>query len=194
MASDSTVHPDHTGLGGGRGPGSGPGPTVLRTAFRILAGLIIAASFGVWVYAYSGRADRPPPDLLIDTGLAAEAEAICAAALADVEAMPGASEAADERDRAEQVRVSTDRFEAMVVELGRLEAVEADDQVIMDGWLGDWRVLLEDRRRYAREVVENPEIPFLLTDVAANERLDRRLTRVANTNSMPSCVTPTDVG
>lgn len=162
--------------------------------FRVLAGLAIAASFGVWVYAYSGRADRPPPDLLIDTQLAAQAETICASAVADVAAMPSAQDAVDEIDRADQVHRTTDRFDAMVADLARLDVVEPDDQVIMTGWLGDWRVLLEDRRRYAREVVEDPDAVFLLTKVAERERLDRRLTRVADVNRMSSCGTPTDVG
>lgn len=158
-----------------------------------MAGTIIAASFGVWVYAYSGLADRPPPDLFADPDLGARAEAICAAAVADVEGLPGALHATDGADRADQVNRATDRYEAMVDQLSLLEVVEAADRVIVDGWLGDWRVLMEDRRRYAEEVAEDPGATFLLTKVADNERLDRRLIRLAGTNSMPSCSAPTDV-
>lgn len=168
--------------------------SLLSSAFRLVAGLAIAASFAVWVYAYSGQAERPPPDLLIDTELGGQAEALCSAALADVEAMPSAGEAIDGRDRADQVHRSTDRFEALVADLGRLRVDHAEDRVIMEGWLGDWRVLLENRRTYARAVADDPDTVFLLTNVADGERLDRRLTRVANTNRMPSCATPTDVG
>lgn len=187
MASDTTPAPAR--------PEDDERPrTLAGTALRVVATVAIVASFGVWVYAYSGAADRPPPDLFIDTALPVSAEAICAAAVADVEALPGAADAADEFERADQVNTSTDRFEAMVTDLTRLDVIEADDRVIMEGWLADWRVLLEDRRRYAREVIDNPKTPFLLTNVADNERLDRRLTRVANVNGMPSCATPTDVG
>lgn len=161
--------------------------------FRVLVGLIVAASFGVWVYVYSGQADRPPPDLLVDTDLALTAEAICAAAVSDVDAMPSASVAVDGVERAEQVRNSTARFETMVADLQRLRVDDADDRVIMSGWLGDWRTLLDDRFRYAEAVADDPDTIFLLTKVAEGERLDRRLTRVANTNRMPSCATPTDV-
>lgn len=152
------------------------------------------ASFGVWAYAYSGFADRPPPDLLEDIDLAVRAEAVCAAAVADVEAMPGAQDAVDELDRSRQVLASTDRFEAMVADLEGLDVVAADDRVIMTGWLGDWRTLLDDRRRYAAAVADNPEATFFLTNVAPGERLDRRLTRVADVNRMSSCGAPTDVG
>ena len=177
-------------------PGAAPDPprSGLSRLLRVLAGVVVAASFGVWVYAYSGRADRPPPDLLVDTTLAERAEAICAAAVADVDALPSASEAANAAERADQVRRSTERFAAMVADLSSLPVDDPDDRVIMTGWLGDWRVLLDDRLRYADAVVDNPQTAFLLTDVAEGERLDRRLTRVANTNRMPSCATPTDVG
>jgi hypothetical protein len=161
---------------------------------RALAGLVVIASFGIWAYRFSGQADRPPPDLLADTDLAARAEAICAAAVADVDAMPSAADAVDGPDRAEQVIRATDRFAVMVTELEALEVTGAEDQVIMNGWLGDWRVLLGDRRGYAEAVAIDPAAPFLMTDVAANERLDRRITRMATTNAMPSCAMPTDAG
>lgn len=170
------------------------GPSLATRVFQVLAGLIIAASFGVWVYAYSGRADRPPPDLLADATIGAQAEPICAAAVADVALLPGATVAVDQADRSRQVQVSTDRFELMVDQLAQIEVIDPEDQVIMSGWLADWRTLLSDRRTYADAVLTDPDAGFFQTRVADNERLDRRLTRVANTNRMPSCGTPTDVG
>ena len=190
--------PIHTGLGtltpmitsetetGRRSP--------VTLLWRILVGLVVAASFGIWAYAYSGRADRPAPDLLADVDLAAQAESLCAAADADVAAMPSAQDAVDGADRADQVLRATDPYQAMVDELAGLEVTGAEDRVIMEGWLGDWRVLLDDRRTYAAAVTEEPAAVFLLTKVAERERLDRRLTRVAMTNAMPSCSAPTDVG
>ena len=193
MASSDAAtvpHPEIEPSAGSTGPIRSAG-TLL---FRLLAGTIVVASFGVWVYIYSGQADRPPPDLFVDTELADQAEAICAAAVDDVDAMPSASQAADAADRADQVRRSTARFEAMVTDLEALPVDEPDDRVIMSGWLADWRTLLDDRLRYADAVVEDPDALFTLTNVAAGERLDRRLTRVANTNLMTSCAAPTDVG
>ncbi|MEL6986082.1 MAG: hypothetical protein AAFO29_26875, partial [Actinomycetota bacterium] len=105
-----------------------------------------------------------------------------------------ASQAADAAERSDQVRRSTARFEAMVTDLEGLRVDDPDDRVIMGGWLGDWRVLLDDRLRYADAVIDDPDVLFNLTNVAAGERLDRRLTRVANTNLMTSCAAPTDVG
>jgi hypothetical protein len=168
-------------------------PSVGARLFKVVAGLVVAASFAVWGYAYSGQADRPPPDLLADADLAARAEAICADAVADVEAMPSALDAVDAEDRADQILATTARFEAMVAELGRLEPTSEEDRVILDGFTGDWDTLLGNRRAYAQALTEDPAAPFLLSAIGG-ERLDRRMTRVADTNRMYACGAPTDVG
>lgn len=161
--------------------------------FRVVAGLVIAASFGVWVYAYSGLAKRDAPDLLADRGLASSAEAICANTLTDVAAMPNALDAADGSERAEQIRGATDRFEIMVGDLEALQTFDERDDRIYHSWLSDWRVILDDRRDYADRIAVDPEAQFYITDIGVSERLDKRLTRFANTNLMVSCAAPTDV-
>ena len=169
------------------------GRSLPARAFKVGAGILIAASFSVWVYAYSGQADRPPPDLLGDTTLAARAEAFCAEAEADVEALPSALDAVDAVDRAAQIRTSTARYEIMVDELATLEPGTEEDRIILDGFIGDWRTLLADRRTYADTLLDDPDAPFLQSAIRG-ERLDRRMTRVADTNAMYSCGAPTDVG
>ncbi|MGI9594608.1 MAG: hypothetical protein ACR2QK_00530 [Acidimicrobiales bacterium] len=164
-----------------------------RILFRIVAGLVIAASFAVWVYAYSGLARRDTPDLLADRELAADAEQICAATLADVATMPNALEAANGEERAQQIRRATARFELMVNDLDGLAAFDERDERIFRGWLSDWRVLLSDRVAYADRIAADPNAQFYISDIGGRERLDRRLTRFANTNLMVSCAAPTDV-
>ncbi|MEM7275898.1 MAG: hypothetical protein AAF547_22675 [Actinomycetota bacterium] len=173
-------------------PGEKLGPA--RIAFRILAGLIIAASFGVWGYRFSGFADREAPDLLADRELVAVAEEICAAAVVDVEAMPGALDAVDGPDRADQLRATTARYRTMVDDLAALEPTSIRDDEIYRGWLSDWGVLLDDRLRYADAIAVDPNAQFFVSDIGVTERLDRRVTRMANTNLMTSCAAPTDVG
>lgn len=153
----------------------------------------LIASFGIWVYAFSGAADRDPPDLLDDASWSISAEAICGGALADVAAMPSALDATGPDDRSAQIKNATARFDAMVDSLADLETGTARDAQITTDWLADWDVLLESRLRYAEAILDNPAAPFTITDTGVNERLDRRITRFANTNAMPSCVTPTDV-
>ncbi|MEZ5408704.1 MAG: hypothetical protein R2761_11815 [Acidimicrobiales bacterium] len=166
-------------------------PTGLLKAAGI--GLVLS-SFGIWGYAYSGRADRPTPDLLADQTFPAAAEEICAAAVADTSAMPQAPDARDNGERAEQVRASTARFEQMIDELAAVVGGTPRDVAIEKAWLDDWRVVVKDRYRYADAVAENPAAPYYMTDTGVNERLDRRVTRLATTNRMPACSYPEDVG
>jgi hypothetical protein len=161
--------------------------------FRVAAGLIVAASFGVWVYAYSGYADRDAPDIVAERALIEQAEPVCAAAVADVAALPNAIEAADEVERAAQIRVATSRFDTMVEELARFDFVDERDDRIFGAWLDDWRVILNDRRSYADRLELDPNEVFLITDTGVTERLDKRITRFANTNLITSCAAPTDV-
>lgn len=152
------------------------------------------SSFGVWGYAYSGRADRPTPDLLADQAFPAAAERICATAVADIAAMPQALDARDGAERAGQVRASTARFEQMIGELAAAVSGTPRDVAIEQAWLDDWRVMVTDRYRYADAVAEDPAAPYYMTDTGVNERLDRRITRLAATNGMRSCSYPDDVG
>ena len=175
----------------GRAPGGRRG---LRLVVRALVAGIVVASFAIWVYAFSGLADRDAPDLLDDPSFATSAEAVCAATAADLAELPNALDAVDGPDRADQLRRSTALLEQMIVDLDDLVAGSARDVQIADAWLDDWRVLLGDRYRYADAIEVDDNAQFLVTDTGVGERLDRRITRLANTNSMPSCIAPTDVG
>ncbi len=160
---------------------------------KILAISTLVASFGVWAYAFSGQADRDPPDLLQDRSWSEAAETICADAVADVATMPNAADAPDPEQRSEQVLATTDRYQAMVDQLAELEATGEFDRDLTAAWIDDWRLLLDDRRRYAAAVVDDPAALFTISAVGPGIRLDRRITRLATVNGMPSCSTPTDV-
>lgn len=166
---------------------------MIGRVFKLFAISTLVASFGIWVYAFSGLADRDPPDLLDDPSWSEAAEPICAAAVADVAAMPNALDAPDAERRSEQVLATTDRFETMVDDLADLAPGTSFDRELTAAWLDDWRLLLSDRRRYAEAVVDDPAAFFTVSAVGPGVRLDRRITRFATVNSMPSCATPTDV-
>lgn len=199
-----TLDDSNGGPGGSPGGGapSDPGrPAKGRAWYRTPGGLakgagvgLVMASFGVWGYAFSGQADRPTPDLLADPAFAPAAEQICAAAVADIAAMPQSYDAVDNVDRALQVRASTARLEQMISEVQAVVGGTPRDVDIQNLWLDDWRVVVSDRYRYADAVAENPAAPYYMTDTGVNERIDRRITRLASTNKMLSCSYPEDVG
>ena len=127
-------------------------------------------------------------------GFAESAESICAEALADLDELPNALDATDGAERAGQIRASTARLEQMIAELEQRVGGTDRDVQIATGWLADWRVLIGDRYRYADAIAVDEDAQFLITDPGVDERLDRRITRFAETNSMRSCSVPSDVG
>lgn len=163
------------------------------TLGRVLVGLLVLASFGVWVYAYSGYADREAPDTLDDLSFAARAEPICAAARAAVDELPNALEAADPFERAEQIRAASQVYRDMVDELQTEVPTGDRDRGIVELWLDRWRIILDDRDNYAGRLEENQEAVFYLS-ADAGRRAERSLSYVADTNDMPSCGAPDDVG
>ena len=160
---------------------------------RVVLALVVLASFGVWVYAYSGLADRRAPDTFDDNTFVARAEAICAATQIELEALPNALEAADEHERADQIRVSTQVYRDMVDRLA-LEITGSERDVgIIELWLERWRIILNDRDAYADRLDVDPNAFFYLSS-DAGRRAERSLTYVADTNGMYSCGAPEDVG
>jgi hypothetical protein len=163
------------------------------TPGRVLLGIVVLASFGIWAYAYSGAADRPPPDLFDDPTVAAAAEPRCALARDQLAQLEPAYLAADNVARADTIDQSNGILTAMVADLRQLDPAGDRDRQILDGWLTDWETYLGDRDDYARRLRQDPGARFYQSDVA-NEMLDRRLSRLADTNQMPSCGNPGDVG
>ncbi len=186
-------------------------PSPARILFRIAVGIIVVASFGVWLYAYSGAADRPPPDELDSTralldareagqefeefdGTAAygvRASSICDTA---VGSLPDARLADSGPARATQLREANRLLLEMIGELRGLPVATVRDDELRNLWLDDWETLVGDRARYADAVENDPAAVFSVSAVADAERLERRLTRFARTNLMLPCGAPSDLG
>jgi hypothetical protein len=164
------------------------------TPTRVLVGLVVLASFGLWAYAYSGRADRPPPDLLDDPVFAQVAEPRCAEARRQLAQLEPAYEAADNVDRARTVDQANAILSSMVADLrSQVSGTDRDRQILGD-WLQDWETFLGNRVDYAQRLRQDREARFYQSDVVSGEMLDRRLSRMADTNDMSSCGNPGDVG
>lgn len=152
---------------------------------------IILVSFAPWIYRWSGLADRPFPDTLDEPAFAIAAEPICASVVND---LPNALRAQDHLDRAVQLREGTAQLQAMVDVLGSEVTGTERDVRITELWLDDWEIYLGDRLGYADRLEQDELAVFYLTQLDGKERLERRISRFATTNRIPSCGTPGDVG
>lgn len=175
-----------------------PSSRSARTVLGRLAVLaVIAVSAGVWIYVFSGQAARVAPDVLADPSYRALAEPTCAAAKAELDAVPDASAAADNLERAAQIVEANRILSAMVDDLTEhvddpAVVLSDRDRTITLEWLADWRSYLESRQDLASRFVDDPNAALYVPAVGG-ERIDRRITRFANVNFMQSCVTPGDV-
>ena len=164
--------------------------------WTIAIGVIMVGSFGVWVYAYSGWADRPPPDVLETDTFAVAAKPICDAAVDDLNEIQDASLAESAAERSVDLRAATDRLAAMLDDLEKLDvAGESNrDSELRDEWITNWRILIEDRYNYADALLVDEDARFLISDIGVSESPERRLSRFATVNKMESCGSPGDAG
>lgn len=164
---------------------------------RAVLAVLVLASFGVWIYAYSGFADRVAPDTLDDPSFGVAAEAICSAALNDIDQLPDALDAVDRADRANQIRAINERYSLMLADLTEEAAASPDrssrDLGIVNLWLERWRIVVSDREGYADRLEQDPNAIFYLS-AEAGRRAERSLSYIADTNGMPSCGAPGDLG
>jgi len=174
-----------------------PGPKF--TLGRLALGVVVAGSFAVWGYGFSGFAGRTAPDTLGNSSFLDVAEPSCAAANETVATMPDALDAEDNVERADQVINNTAVYTALVDDLEqllddpRVDLNDRDSGITLE-WLQDWRQFLADRIDYANRLADDPQAVFYVAASSGGERLERRITRFAATNQLVSCVTPQDVG
>lgn len=160
---------------------------------KVLLGVAVLATFGIWAYAFSGLADRPVPDRLTGEAFPVAAESRCAVALAELDTLEPAHLASDHVDRSQTIVEANAVLAGMVADLEDLVTGDGRDRQILGDWLDDWETYLGNRADYADRLATDAGARFYQSDVA-NEFLDRRITRLADTNRMPSCGVPGDVG
>ncbi len=163
------------------------------TPGRVMLAVLVLASFGVWGYAYSGFADRVAPDTFDDPAFALRAEPVCDATFARIEALPQAFEATTSEDRAATIRKANEELARMLDDLETMVTGTERDRGITNLWLDRWRILLADRVDYADRLATDPNALFYVS-AEAGRRAERSISYVADTNRMPSCGAPEDVG
>ncbi|MCC6435512.1 MAG: hypothetical protein IT196_10825 [Acidimicrobiales bacterium] len=163
-----------------------------RRPTGVITAIIVAGSFGLWTYAFSGAARKDPPDTLRDPAYAAQAEALCAPTRAFVLGLEPAAAATDPIDRAATLRQANAAIAELRRELATLRPTNDFDRNIVDQWLVDWDQYLTDRAAYTEILATGEDALFKLT--ARNEQdYTKSMDNFATVNDMPSCKTPGDV-
>ncbi|MPY93653.1 MAG: hypothetical protein GEV08_11500 [Acidimicrobiia bacterium] len=176
-------------------PTAPPRPARARwaTPGRLLLAAVVVGSFGLWVVALARIGVREPLDTLEGPAFALAAEPVCAAALADVEALPAASTARSAAERSVTIDEATGRLRGLVADLRSLAPRTGEDGSVVAAWLADWDTYLGDRQDYARRLRADEAAEFQLT-TRQEQGITKAMDNMAQVNEMPSCATPGDVG
>ena len=153
---------------------------------------MVAGSFALWTYAFSGLAKKDPPDTLADKAYAAAAETLCAPYRAYVDALPPAPASKTPVDRAVVLGDATEALTEMVASLRATGPDNAADQYIVAKWLADWDQYIADRTAYRDVLATGTDAKFVLTSTDG-EIYTKSMDNLATVNAMTSCGTPGDV-
>ena len=166
-------------------PGGQPGRWRRSPVRRVLlwGSIVLLVVFWVWALFF---ATKEAVNKVEDTAWAANAEAICVDTELQLRALEGEA-SADLSVRADLVDESTDALGDMLDRIG----LPSDEkgQAIAPEWIAEYRILLEDRYRYADQLRAGENVPF--TETAVNGvPVTERLEKFALDNEMPSCAPP----
>ncbi len=147
--------------------------------------IVLLIVFWVWALFF---ASKEAVNKIEDTAWASRAEAICVDTKAQLRALD-AQASGDLAVRADLVDRSTDLLGDM---LDRIVAVTPSDekgQAIVPDWESEYRILLDDRYRYADQLRAGENVPF--TETAVNGvPITERVEKFTLDNEMPTCAPP----
>lgn len=159
---------------------------------RIAVVVLAVSLITMWIYAFFG--DHGVPGRLDNPVFPAQAEPVCAAAQARIDALPRASQTTTAGARADVVDQASDELDAMLAELRGLVPVGAAETEAETQWIEDWQTYVQDRRDYTAQLRVDPMTRFAVTQSDRDRRqITSALDRFAEINGMPSCVIPDDL-
>lgn len=167
----------------------------ISRAGKVQLGLVgVNVAFWGAILGWTAFGDHPDrrPDQLTDRRFPQAAEAVCAEALADIEALDLDPVADSPEERADTVDVTNERLRQMVAELRTLPRPDGEEGEWVASWLDDWETHIADRQRWADEQRAGIDRPFSESD-RAGVQVSKVVDNFAEVNDMPSCATTHDV-
>jgi hypothetical protein len=161
--------------------------------------VVVLALAAMWIYAWF-FAPRGQIDRFADPAWQARAEQLCAATRKQVQALPPAASFKDVQPKSEAlsqraavIDQATTLLAAQVAALRADEPADANGRNGVALWLDDWDGYLQSRRDQAERMRAGEDAPFRVHE-QGGAPVTLRMDEFANTNAMPSCVVPDDIG
>jgi hypothetical protein len=166
---------------------AGRGRPLLR-----VAGLTVVLGFALmWAYIFATQGSHQPAGWLEDRRFPEAAQPICAAARAEIDALPKAIEARSATERADVIDVANAALRRMQERLRQVIPQGGRERYIRQ-WVDDWTIYIDDRADYAARLRQDERAEFLVTK-KYGAQLSKSIDNFAIVNKMPDCATPDDV-
>lgn len=163
--------------------------TVIGRVAAITVALGIA---GMWIYALWGYSGVPGQ--MSDLTFSRTAQPICQATRESIDKLPKAHTTPDVNVRAAVVDQATDQLATMLDELQRQVPAAQPEHDMLQNWIGDWRIYLNDRREYTVQLRKDPMTRFAVTQSDRDKsQITGALDRFARINEMVACKIPDDL-
>jgi len=160
---------------------------------RIAATTFVVFAAGFWIFAFSpwARDMFQAVDQLADESLVDDLETRCAAALADLDALPSIRSAESPEERADNVELANAALQSMLEDIAAFPAAD-DDERLLGLWLDDWEIYMADRVAHVDKLRAGEDVRFLNTE-ADGIFIAERMNGFARVNNMDSCQVPGDL-
>jgi hypothetical protein len=141
--------------------------------------------FWIWALLF---ASKEAVNKIEDTAWAARAEEICVVTKAQLRAID-ARASGDLAVRADLVDESTDLLSEMLDDIVAVTPADEKGQAIVPDWEAEYRILLDDRYRYADQLRAGENVAFTETAVSGVP-ITERIEKFTLDNEMPTCAPP----
>lgn len=161
---------------------------------RIAAAIFIIAAIAFWIFAFSpwARDIFQAVDQLEDEGLVLQLEDRCAAALAEMDALPSVRSAESPANRADNLELANAALVRMTEDIAGFGTAFPGDGRLIGLWLGDWDIYIADRVTHVQRLRTEGDVRFLNTE-ADGIFIAERMNGFARVNNMDSCQVPGDL-
>jgi len=151
----------------------------------LVGSIVFLIAFWIWALFF---ANKEAVNKINDEAWAERAEEICSVYDPQIRALEG--EASGDLDvRAGLVDRSTDLLSSMLDEIVAVTPTDEKGQAIVPDWEDEYRILLDDRYRYADQLRAGENVPF--TETAVNGvPITERIEKFTLDNRMPTCAPP----
>ena len=165
-----------------------------RMNWGFVAGTVVVIGLGVmWFYGLV-LAPKGNPDRLEDPTFEVAARTACANSRERLAALPQAADATDPASRADILDDATDELVDMVDELSSLRVGTEQDLFLINSFLSDWDLYIDDRYRHADRLRDEGDVRFTVTVQDGKQQgVDEILNGFTRVNDIEDCAPPGDL-